>query len=67
VPVGRVEFERFRVTVSAPSVYSGEQEHASPRAEQLTMIATLRGIGKRQAQRRVEQLDAKSTRRPRKR
>lgn len=53
------------VGVSAQSVYNWEQEHASPRPEQLKMIATLRSIGKREAQGRLEQLDAKSTRRPR--
>jgi DNA-binding transcriptional regulator YiaG len=55
------------VGVSAQSVYNWEQGHANPRPEQLKTIATLRSIGKREAQGRVEQLDAMSTRRPRKR
>lgn len=58
------------VGVSAQSIYNWEQGHASPRPEQLTLIAGLRGIGKRDAQRRLEQLvakSAKSAKRPRKR
>lgn len=39
------------VGVSAQSIYNWEQGHATPRAEQLRMIATRRGIGKREAQR----------------
>ncbi len=54
------------VGVSAQSIYNWEQGHASPRREQLTLIAALRGIGKRDAQRRLEQLVAKSAKRPRK-
>ena len=54
------------VGVSAQSVYNWEQGHASPRAEQVKMIATLRGIGKREAQARLEQLGAKGIQRPRK-
>jgi DNA-binding transcriptional regulator YiaG len=52
--------------VSAQSVYNWEQGHASPRSEQLKMIAALRGIGKREAQVRLEQLTAKGTKKPRK-
>lgn len=44
--------------VSAQSVYSWEQEKARPRAEQISKIAVLRGIGKREAAARLEQLDA---------
>ena len=54
------------VGVSAQSVYNWEQGHASPRAEQLKIIATLRGIGKREAQARLEQLGAKRDKRSRK-
>ncbi len=48
------------VGVSANSVYNWEQEHASPRPEQVQMIAALRNMGKREAQQRLEQLDGKS-------
>jgi DNA-binding transcriptional regulator YiaG len=51
--------------VSAQSVYNWEQGHASPRPAQLTLIAALRGFGKREAQRRLEQLDVKSAKRRR--
>lgn len=54
------------VGVSAQSVYNWEQGHASPRAEQFKIIATLRGIGKREAQARLRQLGAKGTNRRRK-
>ena len=55
------------VGVSAQSVYNWEQRHTSPRPEQVQKIAALRGIGKRDAQRHLEQLSvAKSTKRPRK-
>ncbi len=55
------------VGVSANSVYNWEQQHASPRPEQLQMIAALRSIGKREAKRRLAQLDGKRTQRSRKR
>jgi DNA-binding XRE family transcriptional regulator len=44
------------VGVSAQSVYNWEQGHAVPRAEQLGRIAALRGVGKRAAQARLEEL-----------
>jgi DNA-binding XRE family transcriptional regulator len=44
------------VGVSAQSVYNWEQGHASPRQEQLRMIATVRGMGKREALQRLESL-----------
>jgi DNA-binding transcriptional regulator YiaG len=44
--------------VSAQSVYNWEQEKARPRAEQISKIAALRGIGKREAAARLEQLGA---------
>ena len=51
--------ERFAklVNVSAQSVYNWEQGHATPRAEQIKAIAALRGIGKREAQARLSQMD----------
>ncbi|CAG0952153.1 hypothetical protein BURK1_00255 [Burkholderiales bacterium] len=55
------------VGVSAQSVYNWEQGHASPRPEQLQVIAALRGIGKREARGRLEQLGAKGAGRTRKR
>jgi DNA-binding transcriptional regulator YiaG len=54
------------VGVSAQSVYNWEQGHAGPRSEQLKMVAALRGIGKREAQERLEQLSAKGAKRSRK-
>jgi DNA-binding transcriptional regulator YiaG len=54
------------VGVSAQSIYNWEQGHSSPRAEQLAMLATRRGIGKREAQRLLEQLATKGRARPRK-
>jgi DNA-binding XRE family transcriptional regulator len=60
-----VDYGRL-VGVSAQSAYNWEQGHASPRAEQLKIIATLRGIGKREAQARLHQLGAKGTNRRRK-
>jgi len=42
--------------VSAQSIYNWEHELASPRDEQLTKLAALRGIGKREAAARLKQL-----------
>ena len=42
--------------VSAQSVYNWERELAHPRAEQLSRLAALRAIGKREAGKRLEQL-----------
>ena len=42
--------------VSAQSVYNWERELASPRAAQLSRLAALRGIGKRQAAERLQEL-----------
>jgi len=53
------------VGVSAQSVYNWEQGHNSPRPEQLTMIAALRGLAKREAQQRLKELRAKAIKRPR--
>src|SRR5262245_40159018 len=47
------------IGVSAQSVYNWERQVASPRAEQLKSIAAFRGIGKREALARLEQIAAK--------
>jgi DNA-binding XRE family transcriptional regulator len=47
------------VGVSPQSIYNWEQGHASPRAQQLAVVAKLRGIGKREARAHLEQLGAK--------
>ena len=44
------------VGVSAQSIYNWERELASPRTEQLSRLAALRGIGKRKAAERLKQL-----------
>lgn len=48
------------VGVSAQSVYNWEHENSSPRAAQLAALASLRKIGKREAQARLEQAGAKA-------
>ena len=55
------------VGASAQSVYNWEQGHSSPRAEQLARLAARRGIGKREAQRLLQQFAAKDRPAPRKR
>ena len=51
--------------VSAQSIYNWEHEKARPRAEQLAKVAALRGIGKREAKARLDQLGAaKKTTKP---
>jgi DNA-binding XRE family transcriptional regulator len=51
--------------VSAPSIYNWEHEKARPRAEQLAKVAVLRGMGKREAKARLDQLGAaKKTAKP---
>ena len=40
--------------VSAQSIYNWEREAAHPRGEQLTKLAALRGLGKREAARRLK-------------
>ena len=42
--------------VTAQSIYNWERELASPRIEQLSRLAALRGIGKRKAAERLKQL-----------
>jgi len=44
--------------VSAQSVYNWEHEKARPRAEQVSKVAALRGIGKRDAKARLDQVGA---------
>jgi DNA-binding transcriptional regulator YiaG len=44
------------VGVSAQSIYNWESEKGRPRAEQIAKLVALRGIGKRQAMARLEQL-----------
>ena len=46
------------VGVSAQSVYNWESESAYPKSEQLLKLAALRGIGKRDAEERLQQLVA---------
>jgi predicted transcriptional regulator len=51
--------------VSAQSIYNWEHEKARPRAEQLAKVAALRGVGKREAKARLDQLGAaKKTTKP---
>jgi len=51
--------------VSAQSIYNWEHEKARPRAEQLAKVASLRGIGKREAKARLDRLGAaKKTAKP---
>jgi DNA-binding XRE family transcriptional regulator len=52
--------------VSPQSIYNWERELAYPRAEQLSRLAALRTIGKREAGRRLEQLLAAQGKAPRK-
>jgi DNA-binding transcriptional regulator YiaG len=49
--------------VSAQSVYNWERGITKPRAEQIAMIASLRGIGKREAQARLEKLQPRAKKR----
>jgi len=44
--------------VSAQTIYNWEHEAAHPRGEQRAKVAALRGIGKREAGKRLEQLAA---------
>ena len=47
--------------VSAQSIYNWEHEKAHPHAEQLSKVAALRGIGKREAKARLDQFGAAKT------
>lgn len=49
------------VGVSAMTIYNWERGHSKPRTKQLAAWAAIRGIGKREAQRRLEVLDARTT------
>jgi DNA-binding XRE family transcriptional regulator len=51
------------VGVSAQSIYNWEQGHATPRAGQLAVLASRRGLGKREALKLLEQPVAKKKRR----
>jgi DNA-binding transcriptional regulator YiaG len=44
--------------VSAQSIYNWERESAYPRGEQIARLAAMRGIGKREAQNRLKQLQS---------
>jgi len=44
--------------VSVQSIYDREHESAYPRGEQLARLATIRGIGKREAGKRLEALQS---------
>ncbi len=46
------------IGVSAQSVYNWEREQARPRGAQISKLAALRGIGKREAGERLEELAA---------
>ena len=46
--------------VSAQTIYNWEHEVARPRSEQLGKLAVIRGMGKREAGKRLEQLTAPS-------
>ncbi|MDH4181863.1 MAG: helix-turn-helix domain-containing protein [Betaproteobacteria bacterium] len=53
-------------SVSAQTIYNWERENARPGKAQLARLATLRGLGKREAARRLEQLAASGGARTRK-
>ncbi len=55
------------VGVSAQSIYNWERGTARPRAEQIAQLAQLRGMGKRQARARLDQLGAQKSARKRRR
>jgi DNA-binding transcriptional regulator YiaG len=44
------------VGVSAQTIYNWEAEKSRPRASQLTAIVAVRGLGKRQAKARLQEL-----------
>ncbi|MGC1816294.1 MAG: helix-turn-helix transcriptional regulator [Casimicrobiaceae bacterium] len=53
------------VGVSAQSIYNWERGRATPRAEQVSALAALRGMSKRMAAARLEQLGRKTVRKSR--
>jgi len=54
-----IDFGRL-LGVSAQTIYNWEHEVARPRSEQLGKLAVIRGMGKREAGKRLEQLTAPS-------
>jgi DNA-binding transcriptional regulator YiaG len=52
--------------VSGQSIYNWERGHSVPRKAQLSVLAGLRSLGKREAQERLQQLTAKAGQKPRK-
>ncbi|HSQ82555.1 MAG TPA: helix-turn-helix transcriptional regulator [Casimicrobiaceae bacterium] len=54
------------VGVSAQSIYNWERGHVTPRAEQVTALASLRGVTKQMAGARLAQLGRKTARKSRK-
>jgi DNA-binding transcriptional regulator YiaG len=54
------------VGVSAQSIYNWERGVTRPREPQLRVLATIRGLGKREAQARLEQLASQAPKRRRK-
>lgn len=63
--LSQADFGRL-VGVSAQSIYQWERGSTRPRPAQLTAVVALRGIGKREARRRVEELMASSAKKRRK-
>jgi DNA-binding transcriptional regulator YiaG len=55
------------IGVSGQSVYNWERESARPRDKQIAQLATLRGLGKREAMARLEQMTAQPKAKARKR
>jgi DNA-binding transcriptional regulator YiaG len=51
------------IGVTGQTIYSWEQEASRPRQQQVAKIASLRNLGKREAQRRLEQLKGGGKRR----
>ena len=53
--------ERFGrlIGVSAQSIYNWERQVTTPRGEQLKLLAAVRGIGKREAAARLQELESK--------
>ena len=51
--------------VSSQTIYNWEQELAHPRTEQLDKLAAVRGIGKREAGERLQQIFAANAKSPR--
>jgi DNA-binding transcriptional regulator YiaG len=54
------------VGVSSQSIYNWERGVASPRAEQVATLASLRGMSKREAKARLDQAEARQARKARK-